>query len=226
MAIERWEIDSGHSGILLTARHMMVARVRGWFSRWSGTILADTGDLRRSTVDVYIDASSLQTGDSQRDEHLRSADFLDVASYPEITFKGKRLERLGRDRLRVLGDLTLRGVTHEVPLKVVFAGRARDPWGHERAGFTAKASIDRRDFGVRWNQLLELGGVLVGDVVDVEIQVEAVRQDELRDNVAAAASAAQQPPEPERPSVRAAREERATDRSPRKGRPRQWCQGR
>ena len=181
MSLERWEIDSGHSGIHLSARHMMLARVRGVFSRWSGTILADSDDLGRTTVDIYIDATSLETGVLDRDVHLKSADFLDVARYPEVTFKGTRVEVLGTDRARLLGELTLHGVTREVPLDVDFTGRTKDPWGHERAGFCAKVSLDRRDFGLEWNQFLEAGGALVGYDVDIEIEVEAVRQDELND---------------------------------------------
>ncbi len=184
MALERWEIDSGHSGIHLSARHMMLARVRGVFSRWSGTILADSDDLSRTTVDVYIDASSLETGVFDRDVHLKSADFLDVARYPEVIFKGTGVEVLGADRARLLGELTLHGVTRGVPLDVEFTGRTRDPWGHERAGFRAKASLDRRDFGLEWNQFLDAGGALVGYEVDIEIEVEAVRQDELKDGPA------------------------------------------
>lgn len=185
MALERWEIDSGHSGIHLSTRHMMLARVRGVFSRWSGTILADSHDLGRTTVDIYIDATSLETGVLDRDVHLKSADFLDVARYPEVTFRGTRVEVLGADRARLLGELALHGVTREVPLDVDFTGRTKDPWGHERAGFCAKASLDRRDFGLEWNQFLEAGGALVGNQVDIEIEIEAVRQDDVKDGPAA-----------------------------------------
>jgi len=176
MALEKWEIDSSHSGVHFSVRHMVVARVRGQFARWSGTVLAEDGDLGRAAVDVVIDASSLSTGVADRDTHLMSADFLDVARHPEITFKGRRVEKLGDERLRVAGDLTIRGATREVLLDVEYAGRTKDPWGNERAGFTAKTSIDRKDFGLTWNQILEAGGLLVGDRVDIEIEVEAVKQ--------------------------------------------------
>jgi len=178
MAIQRWEMDSGHSGIHLSARHMMLTRVRGVFSRWSGTILTDSDHLAGTTVDVFIDASSVETGIAQRDEHLKSADFLDVASYPEITFRGTRVEVLGDDSAKLLGELTLHGVTREVVLDVEFTGRCRDPWGHERAGFSARTSLDRRDYGLVWNQFLDAGGALVGHRVDIEIDVEAVLQEE------------------------------------------------
>ncbi len=178
MAIRRWEIDSGHSGIHLSARHMMLSRVRGVFTRWSGTIFADEADLGRAEVDVYIDATSLDTGVADRDAHLKSADFLHVARYPEITFRGTRLERHAEDRATLAGELTLHGVTREVALDVEFTGRCRDPWGHERAGFFARTTLDRRDYGLVWNQFLEAGGALVGHAVDIEIDVEAVLQEE------------------------------------------------
>jgi polyisoprenoid-binding protein YceI len=176
MTSEKWQIDSSHSGIFFSVRHMVIARVRGQFSRWSGTVSAEDGDLAHATVDAVIDASSIDTGVADRDTHLKSADFLDVSSHPDITFHSTGTEDLGDGRLRVAGDLTIRGVTRPVTLEVEFAGRAKDPWGNERAGFNAKASVDRKDFGLTWNQVLEAGGVLVGDRVDIEIEVEAVRQ--------------------------------------------------
>jgi polyisoprenoid-binding protein YceI len=176
MAAEKWEIDSGHSGIHFSVRHMVLAKVRGKFTRWSGAMVAEDGDEARAAVHVVIDASSIDTGVADRDAHLKSPDFLDVVRFPEITFKGERSERLAEDRLRVSGVLTIRGVARPVVLDVEYAGRTKDPWGHERAGFTAKTSIDRKDFGLTWNQVLEAGGVMVGDRVDVEIDVEAVKQ--------------------------------------------------
>lgn len=176
MDLERWEIDSAHSGIHFSVRHMVVARVRGRFSKWTGSYVVEDGDLGRASVNVVIDASSLTTDDAGRDKHLRSADFFDVASDPEITFRSTRVETLGAERLRVAGDLTIRKVTREVVLEVEYAGQTKDPWGHVRAGFTAKTSINRKDFGLGWNQVLEAGGVLIGERVDVEIEVEAVKQ--------------------------------------------------
>ncbi len=176
MALEKWEIDSSHSGIHFSVRHMVVAKVRGQFARWSGSFVDENGDLSRGKAEVVIDASSIETGVADRDKHLRSPDFLDVASFPQITFKSTRVENLGSDSLRVAGDLTIRGVTREVVLEVESAGQTKDPWGNVRAGFTAKTSLDRKDFGLAWNQVLEAGGVMVGDRVTIEIEVEAVRQ--------------------------------------------------
>lgn len=176
MTLEKWEIDSSHSGIHFSVRHMVIAKVRGHFARWSGSLLAEGGDLSRAKVDVVIDASSIDTGVADRDTHLKSPDFLDVATFPEITFKSTRVETQSDKALRVTGDLTIRGVSREVVLDVESAGQAKDPWGNLRAGFTAKTAIDRKDFGLTWNTVLEAGGVMVGDRVTIEIDVEAVKQ--------------------------------------------------
>ena len=175
MTTNKWNIDGAHSGINFSIRHMVVSKVRGRFGKFGGTLEVDDGDLTRSTIEVTIDASSIDTGTAQRDDHLRSADFFDVERFPELRFHGKRIEQAGRDHYRVLGDLTIRDVTREVTLDVEYGGRAKDPWGNERAGFLAKASIDRKDFGLQWNQVLEAGGLLVGDRVDIELEVQAVK---------------------------------------------------
>jgi polyisoprenoid-binding protein YceI len=176
MAFEKWEIDSSHSGIHFSVRHMVVAKVRGQFARWSGSVLAEDGDLARAKAEVIIDASSIETGVADRDKHLKSPDFFDVARFPEMTFMSKRVEKQTDEALRVTGDLMIRGVTREVVLDVEYAGRTKDPWGNERAGFTATTTIDRKDFGLTWNQVLEAGGVMVGDRITIEIEVEAVKQ--------------------------------------------------
>jgi polyisoprenoid-binding protein YceI len=159
---------------------MVVAKVRGQFARWSGSIVTVDGEPATASVEAVIDASSIETGVADRDAHLKSADFLDVANHPELTFKSTRTEALGEGRLRLIGDLTIRGTRREVALDVEYAGTTKDPWGNERAGITAKASIDRKDFGLAWNQVLEAGGLLVGDRVDIEIEVEAVKQAETK----------------------------------------------
>jgi polyisoprenoid-binding protein YceI len=138
------------------------------------------GDFTKSTVAVTIDASSIDTGVDQRDAHLKSPDFFDVAQYPELSFVGKRVEPRSGSEIDVVGDLTIKGVTREVVLRVEQHGQARDPWGNQRAAFTAKTSLDRKDFGLTWNQALETGGVMVGDRVDVEVEIEAVRQVEAQ----------------------------------------------
>lgn len=169
-----WNIDATHSGISFSIRHMVFSKVRGRFTTYTGTIHLEDGDLSRSSVEVNIDAASIDTGTPQRDTHLRSADFFDVERFPELRFRSKRALDLGAGKLRVFGDLTIRDVTREVILDAETSGRARDPWGNERIGFAAKTAIDRKDYGLAWNQLLEAGGVLVGDRVDIELDVQAV----------------------------------------------------
>ena len=176
MATERWEIDSSHSGIHFSVRHLVIAKVRGQFGRWSGTVLVPDGDLNRASVNVAIDASSINTGVADRDAHLKSADFFDVATYPEINFRTDRVEPQSNGRLRLVGQLTLKGVTRQATFDVESHGQAADPWGNLRAAFTAKTSVDRRDFGLTWNQVLETGGVMVGERVDIEVDLEAVQQ--------------------------------------------------
>jgi polyisoprenoid-binding protein YceI len=176
MSIERWQIDSSHSGIQFTVRHLVIAKVRGQFSRWTGSLETPGSDLTRASVDVVIDASSIDTGVADRDAHLRSADFFDVERHPEITFKSTGVAHAGAGRLRVTGALTIKGITRDVVLDTEALGRAKDPWGNERAAFSATTSIDRREFGLTWNQVLETGGVVVGERIDIAIDVEAVRQ--------------------------------------------------
>jgi polyisoprenoid-binding protein YceI len=175
MATTPWNVDTTHSAIHFWVRHLVISKVHGRFAKWAGTVALDEGDLANSKVEVRIDAASIDTQVADRDAHLKSADFLDVAHHPELTFVSRRIERAG-EGYRVTGDLTIRGVTREVTLDAEFAGLAKDPWGNERAGFSAKASLDRRDYGLTWNAALETGGVLVGEKVEIAIELEAVKQ--------------------------------------------------
>uniref|UniRef100_A0A831TIB4 Polyisoprenoid-binding protein n=1 Tax=Thermorudis peleae TaxID=1382356 RepID=A0A831TIB4_9BACT len=174
--VARWEIDPVHSEIAFSVRHMMVATVRGRFNQFQGVIEFDPAHPESGRVEVTIDAASIDTRNEQRDNHLRSPDFLNVEQYPTITFVSKRIEPLGDNRFRVVGDLTLRGVTREVALDAEFLGVGKDPWGGERAGFTARTKLNRHDFGASWNVALEAGGFLVGDTLDVTLDIEAVRK--------------------------------------------------
>jgi len=169
-----WALDTAHSSIAFSVRHMVVAKVRGRFATWSGSLDLDPADLTRSQVTVEIDAGSIDTGNAQRDGHLKSADFFDVERFPSVRFASRRVEDAGSGELRVVGDLTLHGVTREVALRVERGGQAKDPWGNQRLGFSATTSILRSDFGLTYNQALETGGVLVGDKIDIEIDVQAV----------------------------------------------------
>ncbi len=170
-----WDIDVAHSAIHFHVRHMVISKVHGRFARWSGAIQLDTADPTRSSVEVTIDAASIDTQVADRDAHLRSADFLDVAKYPNLTFRSTRIEKVGAG-YRVTGELALHGVRREVVLEAEFAGTGKDPWGNERAGFAARATLDRRDYGLTWNAALEAGGVLVGEKVEITIELEAVKK--------------------------------------------------
>jgi polyisoprenoid-binding protein YceI len=180
MRTERWEIDSSHSSVHFSVRHLVIAKVRGTFARWSGRVHVPHGDFSQATASITIDASSISTGVDQRDAHLKSPDFFDVAQYPELRFVGRRVEPRSGEEIDVIGDLAIKGTRREVVLRVEPHGQAKDPWGHVRAAFTAKTSIDRKDFGLTWNQALETGGVMVGDRVDIEAEVEAVQQVEAQ----------------------------------------------
>ena len=177
MTTQTWQIDSAHSGIHFAVRHLVIAKVRGQFSRWTGALAVPDGDFSQASVSVTIDATSIETGVADRDTHLKSADFFDVASFPELTFRSRRIEPRGGDRFALIGELTIRGISREVVLDVESAGQTKDPWGNVRAGFAGKTAVDRKEFGLTWNQVLEAGGVMVGDKVEIEIEVEAVRQE-------------------------------------------------
>ena len=176
MANESWQVDGAHSAVNLTVRHMVISKVRGRFTKWNTKLALDTADLSRSTVEVEIEAASIDTGVADRDTHLRSADFLDAEKFPTLRYRSRRVEAPSKDRLRVIGDLTIRDVTREVVLDVEYGGQGKDPWGNQRAGFSATTSINRKDFGLTWNQALETGGLLVADRVDIEIELQAIRQ--------------------------------------------------
>jgi len=171
-----WRIDPSHSLAEFSVRHMMLSRVRGRFSGISGTIVDAAEDPKLSSVKAAIDVTTLITGDPQRDAHLRSPDFFDIATYPSITFESRRVSGT-REHFMVTGDLTIRGQTREVSLDVTFNGIAINPYGQSVAGFTAETRINRKDFGLNWNMALEAGGFMVGDEARIEIELEAVKQE-------------------------------------------------
>jgi polyisoprenoid-binding protein YceI len=176
--ITQWRVDPAHTTVEFAVKHMMIATVRGRFSEVDGTVHQDASNPAATRVEVSIKAASIDTRVPDRDAHLRSADFLDVEKYPEITFRSTRVERAGGEHLRIEGDLTLHGVTRPIVLDVTEEGRGKDPWGGDRAGYSATTTIDRRDYGLLWNQALEQsGGWLVGHEVKITMDVELVRQD-------------------------------------------------
>jgi polyisoprenoid-binding protein YceI len=178
-ALTTWKLDPAHTAVEFAVKHMMFTTVRGRFKGVDGTINVDEQNPNASHVEVEIDAASIDTAVGDRDAHLRSADFLDAQTHPKITFRSTRVEGAHRkegDRFRVTGILTIRGTSHEVTLECSFEGLGKDPWGGQRAGFNARTEIDRREWGLKWNQALETGGILVGNSVKIEIEAQAVKQ--------------------------------------------------
>jgi polyisoprenoid-binding protein YceI len=173
---DTWQIDSSHTSVEFTVRHMMISNVKGQFQKTTGTITANGNDAASAKIDVTIDASSIETRVERRDAHLKSPDFLDVAKYPTITFKSTNVEAEGPNKWKVTGDLTLHGVTRQVVLDVEGSGPPVQVMGNTRAGASATTKIKRGDFGLTWNKALEAGGVLVGDEVAISIDVEAVKK--------------------------------------------------
>jgi polyisoprenoid-binding protein YceI len=172
-----WQLDTAHTHVGFSVKHMMVSTVRGQFKQYSGTLKIDPTDFARSSFEGEVDVASIDTGNSQRDEHLRSGDFFDVAGHPKIKFASTRIESKGDGEFVVHGDLTIRGVTKSIALDVEYHGTSKNPWGKTVSGFGAKSTINRKDFGVVWNALLETGGVAVSDKVKIEIEVEAALGD-------------------------------------------------
>ena len=170
----KWSVDPVHSRVGFVARHMMVSKIRGTFKELTGDVtIAD--DLSQSTVTVEIQMDSIDTGNKDRDGHLRTNDFFDVAQFPTMSFKSTRVEVDGNEG-KLHGDLTLKGSTNPVTLDVEFEGTGGDPWGGTRAGFSASGTINRKDWGVEWNAPLETGGVMVGDKVQIELDIQMVKQ--------------------------------------------------
>jgi polyisoprenoid-binding protein YceI len=178
----QWQIDPAHSAAHFSVRHLMISTVRGEFGKVSGSVVLDPSDLTKSTVEVSVDTATINTREPQRDEHLRSADFFDVANYPAITFRSKRITAAGPDRYKVTGDLTIRGVKRDVTFDVEGPTPSiKDPWGNVRTGVSATAKINRKDFGLVWNALTEAGGVVVGDEVSITFEAELVQKTAVAD---------------------------------------------
>jgi polyisoprenoid-binding protein YceI len=168
-----WQIDAVHTHVGFSVKHMMVSTVRGQFKQFSATLGLDTADFTRSSFSAEIDVASIDTANEQRDGHLRTNDFFDAASHPKITFVSTGIHSKGEGAYVLQGDLTIRGVTKPVALDVEFHGTNKNPWGKTVAGFSATGSVNRADFGLTYNAALELGGVLIGEKVKLELDVEA-----------------------------------------------------
>jgi polyisoprenoid-binding protein YceI len=173
-----WTIDTAHSQIQFSVRHMMISNVRGRFENFKGTIDLDEQKIEDSKVDITIDVATINTRDTQRDQHLRSLDFFQSDKYPSITYVSKKVNQTDATHAKIIGDLTIRGISKEVVLDVEFNGQAKSPWGTTSAGFSASTKINRKDWGLEWNKTLETGGVLVGDEIIISIDLELVKQPE------------------------------------------------
>jgi polyisoprenoid-binding protein YceI len=168
-----WTVDPAHSGLNFTVKHLMVSKVRGRFKSFSGTIVVD-GDVLKSSVTATAQVVSVDTNDESRDEHLRTGDFFDVEKYPNIELRSTKIEKKGDDYV-LYGDLTIKDVTKNVKFELEFEGVGKDPWGNIKVGFTAETEINRKDFGLEYNAVLETGGVLIGEKVKIELDVQAVK---------------------------------------------------
>ena len=172
----QWDFDLSHSSVNFHVRHLMVSKVHGRFTSWNGTLVLDEQDLTKSKLSVTIDAASVDTKEQKRDDHLRSADFFEAEKYPHLTFISKEIKRGGDNRYLVAGELTIRGITKPVTLEVEGGDVVKDPWGGTRTGFSAKTSVNRKDFGLHWNLALEAGGFVVGDKIEITLEIEAIKK--------------------------------------------------
>ncbi len=170
-----WTIDSAHSRVGFGIRHMMISTVRGEFTKFEGEVDLDEQDPSKSKATARLQVSSIDTGNADRDQHLRSADFFDAEAHPTITFVSRNIAMSGGEAFKVTGDLTMHGVTKEVTLDGELSQAAKDPWGNMRRGVALSGSLNRKDFGLNWNQALEAGGVLVDEKVRLEIELELVQ---------------------------------------------------
>ena len=174
LALDKYELDVPHTMISFAVKHMVVSTTIGEFAKFSGTITVDEQDPTKSSVEVIIDAASISTNNPDRDKHLRSADFFDVEKYPNITFKSNKVEKKG-DGYVLFGDLTMHGVTKKIEFPFTFNGKINDPWGKTRIGFDADLTLNRQDYGVKWNTIMDNGGLVVDDMVKIRLGVEAIK---------------------------------------------------
>lgn len=172
-----WELDKSHSGVFFSVKHLGISNVKGEFTRFEVKVEGEKETVEKSIVEAKIFVDSINTREPKRDEHLKSADFFDVEKFPTIEFKAKRIKKISNTKLKITGDLTMHGVTKEVVLDVDSPGvEVSDPWGNIRAGFNAKTVINRKDFGINWNKTLDKGGLVVGNEVEVNIEIELIKK--------------------------------------------------
>lgn len=177
MEKQKWVSDSAHSELSFRVKHLMITNIKGEFTQFEATILADKNDFNNATVDVTIQASSVFTNNADRDAHLKSADFLDAANHSQLVFKGAQLIKLDEQNYQLKGALTIKGISKEVNFEVEFGGITKDPWGNQKAGFVLNGKLNRKDWGISWNTALEAGGVLVSDEVKISAEVQFITKE-------------------------------------------------
>jgi len=175
----KWVIDPAHSEIAFKVKHLMIVNVKGVFTEYNASIYTTGEDFMTAEVDFWLNPDSLKTNDEKRDQHLRSSDFFDVAHHKEITFRSDTIEKDKDDKYEVWGNLTIKGITKKIKLEVEFGGIQKDPWGNEIAGLTINGKVNRKDWELNWNTVLESGGVLVGDMVTIACEVELKKEAEV-----------------------------------------------
>lgn len=171
-----WSFDKTHSKVQFDISHMVISEVSGRFLDYEGTVLADKGDFSDAKIDFSIDVKSIDTDDEKRDQHLRSPDFFDAAQYPKITFKGKSMKKIGENKYKLTGDFTLHGVTKTIELNVVYGGTVKDPYGNIKAGFKVTGVINRTDFGLKYNSIIDSGGLMIGEEVTIICKFELIKK--------------------------------------------------
>ncbi|RMF36470.1 MAG: polyisoprenoid-binding protein [Chlorobiota bacterium] len=175
--VATWKVDQSHSNVLFTVDHMVISEVTGYFKVFDGTITVSKPDWSDAKIEFTVDVASINTDNERRDNHLRSEDFFDAAKYPKATFTATGMRKVGQNTYKLTGDLTIRGTTKKVTWNVTFKGQTKDPWGNQRAGFIAETTINRFDFGLKWNNLTETGGLIVGKDVRLRVNLELIKQD-------------------------------------------------
>ena len=173
---KNWKLDKAHSNVGFSIAHLVISDVQGNFTDYDVKFTTNKADFSDASIEVVIQTASINTDNQKRDDHLRSADFFDAEKYPTIMFKSKSFEMTGDNKMKVTGDLTMNGVTKEVVLDVVYRGQAKDPWGNTKAGFKATTALDRYDYGLKYNSTLETGGLLIGQEVDIHIDLQVALQ--------------------------------------------------
>jgi polyisoprenoid-binding protein YceI len=175
---QSWKIDEAHTKIRFSARHMVISEVEGQFNKFEFKMTNESNDLEQSEIELVINAKSIDTSNNDRDNHLKSADFFEVDKYPEIKFNSTSVKKVTDEKYKLNGDLTIKGITKPIELDVIYGGQIKDPWGNIRAGFNVKGVLNRFDYGLKWNALIETGSAVVGKNININCDIEVVKEEE------------------------------------------------